>query len=310
VTTGSGNPVVVWHFTDGKAGHENQAQGLLAALSARRTVQAYRMHTGECARGLLECIRGHDPFGDEIPDPDLIIGAGHATHMPMLNARRIRGGRVVVLMKPTLPLGWFDLCVIPAHDRPRHAENVFVTHGVLNRIRPTTGHDPGRGLILLGGPSPHVRWSDESVCVQIREIVTRQPEISWQLASSRRTPETLLKSVTDAQFANVTPVPVSATTPDWLPLQLQQAGQAWVTADSVSMIYEALTSGAAVGVIDVPYLKPTDRIAVDINSLVLDDQLVRLADWVDGKILQPPARVFDEATRCADWIIEQWLSAG
>jgi mitochondrial fission protein ELM1 len=50
----------------------------------------------------------------------------------------------------------------------------------------------------------------------------------------------------------LTIVPFAATSPDWLPTQLARADQAWVTADSVSMVYEALTAGAAVGVLDVP----------------------------------------------------------
>ena len=34
------SPVVVWAFTDGKAGHENQTRGLLAALAQRYPLDA------------------------------------------------------------------------------------------------------------------------------------------------------------------------------------------------------------------------------------------------------------------------------
>ena len=112
-------PRVVWRFTDGKPGHENQTLGLLAALRERAPVDDHRIHVANCRAGLLSCLTGRVAFGEGLPDPDLIIGAGHATHLPMLNARRVRGGKVVVLMKPTLPVAWFDLCIIPAHDRPR-----------------------------------------------------------------------------------------------------------------------------------------------------------------------------------------------
>ena len=81
----------------------------------------------------------------------------------MLNARRVRGGKVVVLMKPSLPAAWFDLCVIPAHDRPRRADNILVTRGVLNRVRHDGCKDARAGLILVGGPSAHVTWSGAAV---------------------------------------------------------------------------------------------------------------------------------------------------
>ncbi len=139
------HPLIVWCFTDGKPGHDNQSRGLLAALRERVVVDDFTIHIADCRAGLMSCLTGRAVFGRELPAPDLIIGAGHATHLPMLNARRVHGGRVVVLMKPTLPAAWFDLCVIPAHDRSRRAENILVTRGVLNRIRRAGSrtHAPG-----------------------------------------------------------------------------------------------------------------------------------------------------------------------
>ena len=65
----------------------------------------------------------------------------------------------------------------------------------------------------------------------------------------------------------LTVVPVAATGPDWLPAQLARAGQAWATADSVSMVYEALTAGAAVGILDVPRQRAS-RISRDVSSFM------------------------------------------
>jgi hypothetical protein len=306
----TGHPLVVWRFTDGKAGHENQTAGLLTALQERLPAEDYLFHTADCRRGMLACLRGDDPYGIEKPDPDLILGAGHATHLPMLNARRMRGGKVIVLMKPSLPNGWFDLCVIPAHDRPRHAENVLITHGVLNRMQPGGVHEPERGLILVGGPSRHVDWSDHGVQAQVCEIVERETGIQWQLATSRRTPEGLVESLSGPGYPNLATVLATDTDPDWLPRQLARAGQVWVTADSVSMVYEALTSGAAVGLIEVPYRAPQDRLVHGLDELVKHKQLTRIADWRSGQALQAPAGIFNEAARCADWIVEHWLRAG
>ena len=48
---------------------------------------------------------------------------------------------------------------------------------------------------------------------------------------------------------------------------MQQAEAVWVTEDSVSMIYEALTAGCRVGVIQIDRLKQ-DRIVKSVDALL------------------------------------------
>jgi len=305
---GASRQRIVWAFTDGKPGHENQTQGLLAALRDRLQIDDYRIHVADCRAGLASCLTGRAAFGQELPDPDLLVGAGRATHLPLLNARRMRGGRTVVLMKPTLPTAWFDLCVIPAHDRPRHRDNILVTHGVLNRVRHRAHRETGTGLILVGGPSAHVRWSGERVIAQVREVVARVPERHWTLATSRRTPADFITRL-DADPARLGVVPWEQTGPDWLPEMLERAAEVWVTQDSVSMVYEALTSGAAVGLLAVPWRSVRDRLARGVAQLAKDGLVTAFADWRQGRALCTPAEPFDEAARCAAWLVRHWLSA-
>lgn len=299
-------PVVVWSFSDGKPGHESQTRGLLAALGERVPLAEYPVNVEDCRAGLMACLTGRASFGQQLPDPDLLVGAGHATHLPMLNARRLRGGRVVVLMKPTLPVAWFDLCVIPAHDRPRRVVNVLVTHGVLNRVRPGAAREADTGLILVGGPSDHVHWSSAGVATAIGELLARTPAVHWTLTTSRRTPADFTAALGTGR-PGLDVVPGAQTGPDWLPQQLARAAQVWVTQDSVSMIYEALTSGAAVGLLDVPWRNARDRLARGVAQLVHEGLVTTFVAWRGGAVLRPPARPFDEAARCAAWIAEQWL---
>ena len=301
-------PLIVWRFTDGKPGHDNQTQGLLAALRTHVPVDDFPIQIVDCRAGLVACLTGRTASGLEAPDPDLIIGAGHATHLPMLNARRVRGGRVVVLMKPTLPTAWFDLCVIPAHDRTRHTENILVTRGVLNRVRRDAAKDERAGLILVGGPSEHVTWSGTAVAGQIDAVLSRTPDVRWTLTTSRRTPGDFLAQL-DADVPQLTVVPCDQTGPDWLPEQLARAARVWVTQDSVSMVYEALTAGAAVGLLSVPWRNERDRLARGVAQLLRDGLVTAFDPWQQGKALQPPAEPFDEAARCAAWIAERWLGA-
>lgn len=302
-------PLVVWSFTDGKPGHENQTRGLLAALGERVTLAEYPLHVADCRAGLMACLTGRASFGQQLPDPDLLVGAGHATHLPMLNARRLRGGRVVVLMKPTLPVAWFDLCVIPAHDRPRRAVNVLVTRGVLNRVRPRAVREPDTGLILVGGPSDHVRWSTAPVVAAIGELLAHTPALRWTLTTSRRTPADFMAAL-GPDRPGLTVVPGTQTGPDWLPGQLARAAQVWVTQDSVSMVYEALTSGAAVGLLDVPWRNARDRLARGVEQLVREGLVTPFDAWRAGTALRAPAEPFDEAARCAAWIADRWLGGG
>ena len=105
----------------------------------------------------------------------------------MLAVRRAFGGRAIVLMKPSLPMRFFDLCIIPEHDGVRPGKNVLLSEGVLNRMEPGTEKDPHKGLILLGGPSAHYGWDEKHLLQQIAEVIRQDPR-AWIVATSRRNP--------------------------------------------------------------------------------------------------------------------------
>jgi mitochondrial fission protein ELM1 len=298
-------PVVVWAFTDGKAGHENQTRGLLAAFARYRPVDARWITVPAYASVLSSLMTRRFLPGVGLPPPDLLIGAGHRTHLPLLAARRAHGGRTVVLMKPSLPRAWFDLCVIPEHDGVTGA-NVITTRGALNPVEPGK-KDAHAGLILIGGPSRHHGWSENDVLSQVEKIVASEKGINWKLTTSRRTPSATTARLRALSFRNLTVVPVSETGPGWLSEQLAVATQAWVTEDSVSMVYEALTANAATGILSVP-AKRESRVARGIAALSRDGMVTGFADWQRGQKLAPPAEPFNEATRVAAWIGEKWLS--
>lgn len=302
-------PLIIWRFIDGKSGHENQSAGLVQALRAQRPVDVHDIDAPNSLSAAGAGLVWWFPWGDTLPDPDLLLGAGHATHVPLLAARRARGGRAIVLMQPSLPCGWFDLCAIPLHDAPRPAENVFITQGVLNRVRPGAAKDPRQGLILIGGPSKHHRWSEREVIEQVAQIVARSaPQQHWRLTTSRRTPASFvpaLSRVVDSVRVEV--VPFERTDADWLPAQLAWAGTVWVTADSVSMIYEALTAGAAVGLIEMP-ADSDDRIAGGVQSLLDIELATSFSRWRAGAELRAPRQPFGEAARVAREILQRWFN--
>ncbi|MDQ2694705.1 MAG: mitochondrial fission ELM1 family protein, partial [Pseudomonadota bacterium] len=109
---------VIWRFSDGRPGHDNQSLGLAEALARLMPVQVFTLAPLPPLPALAGLLTGRAPAALRLPAPDLILGAGHRTHLSLLAARRSRGGRAVVLMSPSLPLRWFDLCLIPEHDDP------------------------------------------------------------------------------------------------------------------------------------------------------------------------------------------------
>ena len=298
---------VIWRFSDGKAGHDHQSQGLIAALERYQALEVVTLPPLPATAALKAGLWGRWADWMALPAPDLLIGAGHRTHLSLLAARRCRGGKTVVLMRPSVPLALFDLCLIPEHDTPPVRANVRVTRGALNHLRPSTALEPWRGLLLIGGPSAHFDWDAAGLYRQIAAILAATPHMSWTLTNSRRTPAGFLAGLSAASKERLTLMPLAETGANWLPQQLAQSGQVWVTADSVSMVYEALTVGAAVGVLHVPG-NQTSRIAQGIDRLAAQGWVTRFADWRPGIELTRPPGVFDEADRCACWISQQWFA--
>jgi mitochondrial fission protein ELM1 len=180
---------------------------------------------------------------------------------------------------------------------------------VLNRVRPGVAKDPRQGLLLIGGPSKHHRWSEREVLEQIAQIQARSAtQQRWRLTTSRRTPPSFLPALQKIiDPARIEVVPFEKTDAEWLPAQLAWAGTVWVTADSVSMVYEALTAGASVGLIDIPP-HDDDRIATGIQSLVDTELVTSFSHWRSGAELRPPKQPFSEAARVAREIMQRWFS--
>lgn len=299
-------PLVVWVISDGKPGHINQSSGLADALARATPTDTHILPALPAWRAWWALLLKRYP-ASSLPPPDLILGAGHATHFSLLAARRATGGRSVVLMKPSLPHSWFDAIVVPAHDQLVADARTFVSEGALNRVSPPPP-DTAReqqGLMLIGGISPHFAWDSAAIQLQIKSLLARTPGLRWTLTTSRRTPADFLATLPAHEALQL--VPHTATASDWLPQQLARNGTVWVTPDSASMVYEALTSGAAVGVFDLP-VNPRSRVGWAISRLADAQRITRFVNWCAHGRLHPNTHPLAEADRCAHWIL-QWLKS-
>jgi len=295
--------LTLWLITDNKPGHRSQLQGLAQALAARNTVDAHWIDAPAGPRVVLDGLLGRFPAGAALPDPDFILVAGHRTHLAGLAARRARGGRLITLMRPSLPLAWFDLCVIPQHDNPPHRANVLVTRGVLNTARPSAEREADKGVFLIGGPSKHYSWDTAGLMAQIDAILSATPGMRWTLTTSRRTPAATEAALLALRERGVDVCPVRDTPPGWAMDQVARSAQAWVTEDSVSMVYESLTAGAATGLLAVPRLGET-RVANGVAELQREGFITTVKDWqLTGTLHASPTRL-QEAERVAEAVLK------
>ncbi len=313
-------------LSDGRPGHENQSVGLALAL-ARRTGATHevvkvdpkasvwaRMRAAAALSGM-----GVPPMGSGTNEhgrdaratkPDLVIAAGHRTHLPLWWAARKFGARSVVIMKPSLPLAFFDLALVPRHDAAEGAadsEKRVLTRGALNRVPEDLPTKEARGLVLLGGPSKHHGWDGAALAPMVARVIAARPELEWIVGDSRRTPDGFLRGLELPAGVRATKVPHQETGPGWLAGELARSALVWVTADSVSMVHEALTAGAATGVLPVPPAKAGGdggRPARAVAGLIA----AGLATEFPGRAT-PPSTRFHEAGRCADLILARWFSA-
>lgn len=246
---GPSPPLVVWRLLDGKPGHEKQSLGLIQGLEAIMPVATYELDMRFKALYWRQLRRHIAGAAGDLPAPDLIVGVGHATHVPMLLARAVCGGRTVVLMKPSVPHLLFDLIFVPQHDRFPRKRNLVGTRGVICPTADRAKADDA-GLILLGGPNRTFEWRSGEVIDRVRAIARASPSTRWTVCDSRRTPEGLAAHL--PREPNLSWQSWRTAPGDFLTDALAGARYVWVTADSVSMLYEALSAGARVGVISLP----------------------------------------------------------
>ncbi len=291
----------IWRFCDGRPGHDSQSRGLVAALLRRTAGRSYDIAVSPKSTSLWKRLFGGFPVRADLPPPDLLIGAGHATHLPMLHARRRGGGKIVVLMRPSLPLGCFDYCFIPEHDAPPRRDNVFPTCGALNGIRPAGRLDEKRGLILIGGRSRHFHWDGQRLQQQLASLLEKRQK-SWIISDSPRTPaetKQALQAIETAEY-----VPWETCAPGWLAEELGRAATVWVTPDSISMLYEAASAGGRVGVLELAQQRK-GRLLRASQRLIEQGRVTPFSAWAQGAALPTGPPALQEAARCAEILMER-----
>ncbi len=303
-------------FSDGRPGHEKQSLGLINALRAYIDVAVDKVEVP--AGTIFDDLVSHlclllqvdkTSYFDAAQKADLFIGTGSRTHVPMLSAGKKGSGKTVTCMTPPSYLrAKFDLCCVPHHDRVKPADNIFFTVGPPNMARSSTGHDPNRSLILVGGRDENSHsWDERKLVSDLEALIGKTEQASWLISSSPRTPEsteTLISEELDI-LPQVSFVPFSDTGPGWVETMYGSHGSVWVTADSVSMVYEALSAGCKVGILPVVWRKKNNKFQRSLDYLLDKKLIVTMSHHLQGRGWHPQ-KPLNEADRCAREILRRW----
>lgn len=290
------------YVSDGKAGHRSQALGLYKAMQ-RQSAEDVAFEEVSIEKldifSLLISVFKHSNSSIS-QAPDFIFGVGSHTQLRVLLLGKVYSkAKTVILMKPNFPFSWFDYAIIPEHDDVQASAQVITTKGALNPIVNEQRHQSNRILIALGGSSKRHQWNNEKVLDAIKKIVYENTRSEIILTTSRRTPNEFLLSLKSQEYANKLSIfPVEETPQGWIFEEMQKAEAVWVTEDSISMIFEALTAGCRVGVIKIDRIK-NDRITESVDHII---QQNLISDTTKIEKL-PAAALFREADRIAKQLL-------
>jgi len=261
-----------WVLTEGHIGMVNQAVGLAEAMGLTPVVKRLAIRAPWKylpPRLWLGALDAPGPGGDRLtpPWPDLVISCGKRAVAPALAVKRASGGRTLAvhIQNPPVDPARFDLVVAPEHDG-LSGPNVFVTRAAVHRVTPqklaeaaqrfapALAHLP-RPLVavLIGGSNGRHRLTPEVMARVADQLaaLARDHGIGLAVTPSRRTGaenEAILRDRLKGLAAVIWDG--RGDNPYFGYLGLADA--VVVTADSVSMVSEAISTGKPVYVVDLP----------------------------------------------------------
>jgi len=311
-------PLEIVAFFDGRPGHEKQTRGILSALSRLTPLSVHErwVRPGSVLKSLkawiqyFRCRIRPDPRSESRMTIDLIIGTGTHTHLPMLMLKERSGARVVTCMTPAYPLiRRMDLCFVPMHDGVAAGGNRFTTVGPPNTAHPMGAKNPQKGLILIGGiDEKSHRWSTGRILSQIQSLLQKESSLRWTLSSSPRTPQETIAAVAAlaARHPHAEFFRSESTPAGWIEKQYSENQTVWVTADSISMVFEALTAGCRVGLLPVAWKGSHSKIKRSVDYLIAHRWVTPFETWSTGGRLVGGETELNEARRCAEEILKRW----
>lgn len=266
--TDNGN-IACWIVTEGMAGTENQCLGLADALNVAPQIK--RIHLRGPWKYLSPYLRIGNRWGLkgdalEPPWPDLLIASGRKSIAAALAIKKASKGKTftVQIQDPRVKPSLFDLVVVPSHD-PTRGKNVIVTQAALHRVTPEKLRQEAgkfrsrleklpnpRVAVLVGGNSK-VHALTPTIMGDVAEMLenlAKKEGAGLMVTASRRTGIDN-KAILHARLQNLNADIWDGTGDNPYFAYLALADYIIVTADSVSMVSEAISTGKPVYVVQL-----------------------------------------------------------
>lgn len=302
---------------DGSPGHEKQTEGIIRALEKYVCVEITRLKIKKTFLSdivsWLKVVVGLCWKTGKTKNIDFVIGTGTHTHPHVIKMGYAGGAKKIICMFPApFLIKMFDLCFVPNHDRPSPGKNIFLTVGPPNISKNKNIHKKDTGLILIGGvdEKSHV-WDSDKICGYIEHIVSAESvNLNWTISSSPRTPEEMDAKISRFASAreNISFFPFADTPKGWVEKRYDTSGIVWVTADSLSMVYEALTAGCTTGIIPVEWKQKVNKFASSEQYLYDHKIAISYDNWKRNKDYIKSGNGLNESDRCAREILRRWGS--
>lgn len=281
---------MVWLLIGTRRGDNNQVLALGEALGVPfETRTMFYKRTARLRMKLFPISVGHLTRASrrwlQPPWPDLVIGIGRRTVPVARWIREQSGGRtrIVRLGHPRAPNDWFDLVITTRQYPVPPAENVITLPLAMNRFRKQPNPTPEERawldarsrphlLLSLGGTAPMWRLDLDALRDGTQRLVARAERAKGTLivVGSPRTPTEAWTTVREAAATTNRVSLVDAEVR--YPVLLNDADEQFVTADSVSMISEAVMTGKPIGLIPVePDSRGRRRLGPDPNKTRVRD---------------------------------------
>ena len=260
--TGQAEAPLVWLLMETRAGDNNQLLALAEALGypfEQKRLEYRALRRIPILRTGLTIVASHSRRLIRPPWPDLVLCVGYGTVSVARYIRSQTGGRtkLVHIGNPRDRLEDFDLQITNpqyARSRPNLLELPFPIGNPAkdieagkNELGWLASFPQPRRLIAIGGPARHWRLDHEALASAIETLRSKEDGsliVATSPRTTRSTKEFVEGLVTGRNEAVIKDFPRFA-------VLLSQCDEIHVTADSVSMISEAVFTGKPVGIIPI-----------------------------------------------------------
>jgi mitochondrial fission protein ELM1 len=301
---------------DGRPGHEKQTFGIIDAIALRTAVKVTSIHVGSSSllrqAGLLTSLFFPflAPVDAAMKNGSMVICTGSSTHLTALFIKNKYKVKAFACMNPgPIVRGLFDCCFVPLHDKVPPGENVFPTFGAPNSCRDLGEHEKNSSLILIGGvdTASHY-WNSDKIGRMVKSVIDDDPRTFWTISSSPRTPEStvqILKNISNS-LDNASFFNYIDTKRGWVEEQYNLNDTVWVSSDSISMLYEAMSAGCHVNIFPMDWKNNNSKFKFNEDLLVQKGMVSSFGTSAATDARLSHKTILNEAQRCADHILSTW----